>query len=273
MQICTVVKLNTSPEQHQALLATLQTCNAVCNQISQIAFETGVFRKYDLHHLVYHNIRHETKLPAGHVICSIAKVANAYMLDTDTRRSFYPLGAIEFNADTLSWRTEQQSVSLKTTSGRIRLPYPCSSQQKALLETIKGQADLIYRKGQFYLSVAIKVSEPEAFVPEGVIGVDLGIVNIATDSQGHRYTGETVQKARKKHRRRRQQLQAKKTRSARKKLAMSRRKESRFVRDVNHCVSKSLDCTMPLSLSRVRHRHNPEPSFLRNRRRECPRPP
>ena len=73
-----------------------------------------------------------------------------------------------------------------------------------------------------------------------MIGIDLGIVNIATDSEGNPYTGEAVKRVRKRCRRLRQELQAKKTRSARKRMAQSRRKESRFVRDVNHGISKTL---------------------------------
>jgi IS605 OrfB family transposase len=84
------------------------------------------------------------------------------------------------------------------------------------------------------------VSTAVPFEPEGVIGVDLGMVNVATDSEGNRYTGEPLKKVRRKYRAFRQCTQSKKTRSARKRMAKKRRKESRFVRDVNHCVSKSL---------------------------------
>ncbi len=240
MQLTTVVKLNTTPAQHSALVETLRRCNAACDQISQAAWGNGTFRKYDLHHLTYHTARAETELAAGHVVCAIAKVANAYKLDTDTLRTFQPLGGIEFNKDTVAWKVEEQSVSLNTVCGRLKVPFLCSPAQKELLRGKRGQADLILRDGQFYLSVAVTVQEAEAFPPTGVIGVDMGIVNVAADSEGNQYTGEQVKKVRRRYRRLRQLLQPNKTRSARKHLQKARRKESRFVKDTNHVISKKL---------------------------------
>ena len=240
MQICTLVKLKTTPDQHAALLLTLRTCNAACDRISATAFSTGTFRQYDLHALVYHPVKAETNLNANHVVRAIAKVAHAYKRDTKVARTFAPLGGIELDKDLLTWKVDAQSVSINTVAGRLHLAYLCSAEHKALLQGQKGQTDLLLREGAFYLSCAVTVAECELFTPNGVIGVDLGIVNVATDSEGNRYTGEAVKRVRKRYRRLRQQLQAKKTRSARKRMAKSRHKESRFVRDVNHCISKTL---------------------------------
>ncbi len=66
MQICTVVKLHTTPEQHAALAQTLRMCNDACDCISQVAFKTGTFRQYDLHHACYYNVKAETNLHANH---------------------------------------------------------------------------------------------------------------------------------------------------------------------------------------------------------------
>src|ERR1700738_4320554 len=106
MQLTRVVKLHTAEEEHAALVETLRMCNATCDRISRIAFDHKTFRKFDLHHLTYHNIRGETDLAAGHVVCAIAKVANAYKLDTNPLRTFDSTGAIEFNKDTLAWKIE-----------------------------------------------------------------------------------------------------------------------------------------------------------------------
>ena len=173
-------------------------------------------------------------------MCSIAKVANAYKQDTKTLRTFAPLSGIEFNKDTVAWKVEPQIVSLNTARGRLKLPFLCSPAQKELLRGKRGQSDLLLRDGQFYLSVAVTVEETEPFTPQGVIGVDMEIVNVATDSEGNTHTGEQVKKVRRRYRRLRQLLQPNTTRSARKHLAKVRRKESRFVTDINHCISKKL---------------------------------
>lgn len=240
MNLTTLVKLHTSEEEHAALMQTLRTCNATCDRISRLAFEHNTFRKFDLHHLTYHNTRAATDLAAGHVVCAIAKVANAYKAGADVLRTFDPTGAIEFNKDTLAWKVEEQTVSVNSVCGRLKLRFLCSGRDKVLLRGKRGQADLLLRKGQFYLSVAVTVLEEPPFLPTGVIGIDLGIVQIATDSEGNQYSGEPVKKVRKKCRRLRKLLQPKKTRSARKHLQKAGKRESRFVKDVNHCISKNL---------------------------------
>jgi len=240
MQICISVKLHTSSEQHTALVETLWKCNAACDRMSRLAFETQTFRKFDLHHLTYHDVRAETRLAAGHVVCAIAKVANAYKLDTETLRTFQPLGGIAFNKDTVAWRIEEQSISLNTVCGRLKVSFLCSPAQKELLRGKRGQSDLLLRDGQFYLSVAVTVQAAAAFPPTGVIGVDMGIVNVAADSEGNQYTGETVKKVRRKYRRQRRLLAPMKTPSARKHRKQMSRKEARFVKDTNHCISKKL---------------------------------
>jgi IS605 OrfB family transposase len=240
MQLTTVVKLRPTPEQHTALAETLRACNSACDRISLVAFDAQTFRQFDLHALVYHNTKAETGLNANHVVRAIAKVAHAYKRDTKTLRTFSPLGGIELDKDLLTWKVEPQVVSINTVQGRLHIPFLCAAEHKELLFGKRGQADLLLRDGAFYLSVAVRVPEAEAFTPCGVIGVDLGIVNVATDSEGNVHTGEPVKRVRRRYRRLRRLLQPKKTRSARKHLQKARRRESRFVKNENHRISKEL---------------------------------
>ncbi len=146
MQLTVTVKLNTTPDQHAALVDTLRTCNAACDAISATAFTTGTFRQYDLHALVYHPVKAETNLNANHVVRAIAKVAHAYKsatsdkLDTKVQRAFSALGGIELDKDLLTWKVDTQTVSLNTVQGRLHLPFVCSAAQKELLQGKKGRA-------------------------------------------------------------------------------------------------------------------------------------
>lgn len=72
----------------------------------------------------------------------------------------------------------------------------------------------------------------------GFLGVDSGIVNIATSSDGARVPGATVIASDKLNLRK--QLQAKKTSSARLLRKKRRRKQARFAADVNHRISKRI---------------------------------
>ncbi len=107
--------------------------------------------------------------------------------------------------------------------------------------TVRGAADLIYRDGRFYLAAVIDVPDPPAGPePDEWLGVDLGIVNIATDSDGQAHSGKGLRAIRRRNRELRRRLQAKRTKSATRLLRKRRRKEARMARDVNHCISKSL---------------------------------
>ena len=70
--------------------------------------------------------------------------------------------------------------------------------------------------------------------------MDLGVANIATTSDGQRFAGHQVNAQRQRRRRQRKRLQAKQTRSARRRLKKLSGQEKRFARDVNHCISKQL---------------------------------
>jgi IS605 OrfB family transposase len=70
--------------------------------------------------------------------------------------------------------------------------------------------------------------------------VDLGIVNLATDSAGQQFTGARIHVARTRYHAHRPRLQQCGTRSARKRLRRVAGREARFQRDTNHCISKAL---------------------------------
>ncbi|GIV61610.1 MAG: hypothetical protein KatS3mg044_0476 [Rhodothermaceae bacterium] len=106
--------------------------------------------------------------------------------------------------------------------------------------TSKGESDLVYRKGRFYLLATCDVPEEDEEAVDGVLGVDLGIAQIATDSDGDSFSGEQVEAKRKWYAERRAVLQSVGTRSARRRLRQLSGRERRFRADVNHQISKTL---------------------------------
>ncbi|MCA1635532.1 MAG: transposase [Acidobacteria bacterium] len=75
---------------------------------------------------------------------------------------------------------------------------------------------------------------------QDVIGVDFGIVQLATDSDGEVFTGAKIDETRRRYAHRRRNLQRKGTRSAKRKLRQLSGKQSRFQRNTNHVISKRL---------------------------------
>ena len=90
-------------------------------------------------------------------------------------------------------------VSLLTLTGRVIVPLRYGAYQSERLDRRQGQADLVLRKGVFYLYVCIDLPEaPPADTTGGVLGVDLGIVELATDSEGNQYSGKAVKATRRR---------------------------------------------------------------------------
>jgi putative transposase len=92
----------------------------------------------------------------------------------------------------------------------------------------------------FDLLLVVDLPDRPLMDVDGVLGVDLGIKNIACDSIGGNFSGEQLNGIRNRYFRLRKKLQKKETKSAKHLLKKLRRKEKRFATDVNHQISKKM---------------------------------
>ena len=136
--------------------------------------------KYKLHKEVYHEARQRFGLSSQFVVRIIGKVVEAYRRDKTILPKFKELGSIQY--DQRNSKVTIDRVSIMTTQGRLKLATRIGDYQKARFDTVKGQSELIYRGGVFYLIIVVDVPNKSEYDPIGVLGVDLGIENIAVDS-------------------------------------------------------------------------------------------
>ena len=96
--------------------------------------------------------------------------------------------------------------------------------------------------GRWYASLTVERDDkPVASPPKGgAVGVDLGQHSLYVDSRGGETTSSKIREAKRKYAHNRKTLQEKGTRSAHRRLKAMSGREKRFIRDVNHCVSKQL---------------------------------
>ncbi len=240
LKLTAQVKLVVSPEQADALKRTMQAANAACDRISAWAWDNQTFGQYPLHKAQYVAQRAESGLTAQVVVRAIGKVADAYKLDRRTLRTFQPTGAIAFDDRILTWYTDKGQVSIWSVDGRMKLPFVCGEYQRGLLAFRQGESDLCLVNDNFYLMATVSIPDPPLMETDGVLGVDLGIVELATDSEGRQYSGEAVKACRRRARAHRAGLQRTGTRRAKRTLRKMSRKASRFCRHVNHVISKQL---------------------------------
>lgn len=234
-----LLKLAPSPEQHQALLETMHAFNAACNYIADVAYTSQLANKFKLQKLVYADVRKQFGLSSQMAIRAISKVTEVYKRDKSIKPQFRAEGAITFDERIMAFKGLNE-VSLLTISGRILVPFRIGGYQQSRLDQIKGQADLLYRNGTFYLAVTLDVPEPTVDESQGTLGVDLGIVNLATDSTGETFSGEAVERNRKQHQALRQRLQKRGTKSAKRHLKKLSGREARFKKNTNHVISKRI---------------------------------
>ncbi len=238
MRLTIQLKLLPTAEQADALHRTLVRANAACDSISQVAWNARTLGQFPIHRLTYGTVRETFSLSAQLTVRCIAKVADAYKLDKKTQRTFAPLGAVAFDERILAYKSA--SVSIWTLDGRQTIPFVCGERQRALLAFRKGESDLAFVRGSWYLFATADIETPDPIDVEGVLGIDLGVTNIAVDSDGEIHSGRAIKNVRYRHRRLRTKLQKLGTKSSRRRLRQLAGQEVRFAKDVNHVLSKRI---------------------------------
>ena len=233
------VRLDTDQAQFKILLDTMESFNEACNHIASVAYKLRTANKMRLQREVYRQVRDRFGLSAQMAIRAIAKVCEAYKRDRSKKPTFKPHGAMVYDQRILSWKRLEQA-SILTLKGRIRVPIRIGEYQRVRMDRIRGQADLILRNRRFYLAAVVDAPEASQYDPVGALGVDLGIVNLAVDSDGTTYKGKDIDKIMHRNERIKAKLQACGSKSAKQHLKRISGHEARYRRNMNHNISKKL---------------------------------
>lgn len=238
MKLTLQIKLIPTDEQAIMLKKTFSIFNEACNTISQIAWERHVFKQFSLHKEVYYSMRKTYHLSSQLVVRAISKVADAYKLDRKKQRHFREFGAITYDSRVLSYNTVKSICSISLIGGREKIAYTCYRPQ--LMQYAKGEADLVLIKGKFYIYQTIDISEKEEEHAEDFIGIDMGLTDIVSVSDGTNISSNEVKSIRNKYNRIRASIQSKGTRNCHKLLKRLKGRERRFATIINHRISKDL---------------------------------
>jgi transposase len=129
------------------------------------------------------------------------------------------------------------------------LCYVCGEHQRRLLEHRKGEVDLMFVRGKWYLASVCNFDDPDLLTPDGVLGVDFGKVNRVTDSLDNQHSGAKIEAYRERYARRGAILQRVSARAAKRRLRQMSSKQMRFQKHENHCISKRIVSTIIKDLS------------------------
>jgi hypothetical protein len=135
MKLIAQIKRQATPEQATALKETLVAANRACHSISKIAWDKRTFGRFALQKVCYSDVRERFGLSAQMRVRALAKVGDAYKRDTKAKRTFRELGAISYDDRILSFALPDQSVSIWTLRGRIRIPFVGEGSKAAARST------------------------------------------------------------------------------------------------------------------------------------------
>lgn len=235
-------KLLTTGPTDKALEETSRAFENGCNHVLKIAIQEKTQNAIKLHKLCYADVRELFGLSANLAVRSIRRVVSTMTKLKGKRKApkkFSP-GSIDYDARIFSYQERDETVSLTTVKGRIRVPMILGEhQRKALTGQNPTSAIVIKKAGVWYIHIVVE-HEPSGCEGNGVMGIDLGVTNIATTSTGSKIDGKSRQQFKAKRANIRASLQSKGTPGTKKILKKISGYESRRIKHENHILSKQL---------------------------------
>jgi putative transposase len=249
-------------EQQDLLDATINEWQDACNISSPIGWRTSETRKTYLQDLAYDEVLEETRLGSQHAILATHQAAAALSGVEEIKEldEKYKTSCPKFTATTVKYDTrtmtlfDDDTVSLSTVDDRIRCDLALPDDEDGYQHQYLNDEDweltestLSRRDGDYYLHLGFRKPQPEKQVKQRdddedrtVLGVDLGIVNIATTSTAYFASGRELRHRHREFERIRSSLQQTGTQSAHRTIQQMSGRESRYVRDVLHRVGNDI---------------------------------
>lgn len=245
------VRVDASPGQSRVLSDTCAAYLNCCNMVSRVAWERKTLSQKTLHQLVYRRLRDEYHVGAQMAQSSIIRVIGNYRTIKEMHGSPWATSQPNYHSSgyDLVWNRDYSilkdgRLSVSTLSGRFKIPVDWAHVPEAYRHGKFGTARLLNRGGKWLLLIPSTVELSEPAQPQQVVGVDMGVRFLATtyDSDGRTVfcDGREVKRRREHYKKLRASLQKKGTRSARRRVRNIGKRENRWMRDVNHQVSKAL---------------------------------
>ena len=249
MKLTLQIQLLPDKQQAAQLKSTMERFNAACSWLAEQAFEIKTANKITLQQHFYYDLRERFGLSAQMAAICIRHVGATYSRDKSLLPVFRPNAAMPYDSRILSFKSIDR-VSILTLEGRIIVPFVMGKYQRERFSQAKGECDLVRRKdGKWFLLVTVDLPEGTQIAPTEFIGVDFGVVNLATDNDGDVYTNTGTEKVRQKQNKVRRSLGRKagkvkregsRPKNIKRKLKALSGKERRFKANENHRISKQI---------------------------------
>jgi putative transposase len=238
------VKLELRPEEKASLLLTLEDYSKVFSLVCQWSFENQKCGKMAVHRATYFNCRSMVPNLPSSLVESAKDVACEVMkrIDMKMRPKRKKRAAIRYSSRSAKAYLEGGYLSLSSSRGRIQAPFNLAECYHKYLNTEVRGGVLWYNKTMdcFFFGIIVFIPKP-SFIEEGeVLGVDRGLKYAAVTSKNQFFLSNHIRNIKGKFAHLRAQLQAKGTRSAKRKLRKLSGRERRFITCQNHSIAKQI---------------------------------
>lgn len=253
MEYCVSAKIKLLPDEEQKLqlIDTLRTVKSALNYTSQIAYDNNLLSTFTkLQKLVYSDLRKKFSLKSQMAcnVCSVVAGSYASMkANNENTLAVYKSPKFQYSYNRDYSFLDYNIISIGALNGRIKIPYITKGLEHYFDGTWKyGTGTLVYKKGRFYLHIAVKkeISNIDESKIKNIVGIDVGMnftaVAINSRDKSLFISGRHIKNKRATYLRNRKQLQKSYTKSAKRKLKNLSQKENRWMTDLNHKVSKAL---------------------------------
>ena len=256
MTVTAKIQISVNTDSKFLLDETMSAYSDACNFVSDYVFRTHDLKQFSLNKVLYSTLREKFGLKSQMAQSVFKTVIARYKAILESQNEWIqpsfkkPQYDLVWNRD---YSLTQNCFSVNTLNGRVKLPYFSEGMSKYFNHDIYkfGTAKLVNKHGKYFLHIPVTYDIEESNISDicNVVGIDRGInFVVATYDSKHKsgfVSGRAVKQKRASYSKLRKELQMCQTPSSRRRLKAIGQRENRWMRDVNHQVSKALATSNP----------------------------
>lgn len=213
-----------------------QQCQQVYDKHIEWAFENHTYNKNKAHSALYDVCRSLfPNLPSALIQCvrdvALEAVKRLKFKKKPTKKTM----TLRFDKRTMTLRGNVLTFSSIGKRQKVVLHIPEYFKNVYTNWSFKG-GTICKQGNRYWCKLVFEFPDPEISVFQDTLGIDLGLYNIATLSNGQIFKAKLLRKIQRQFLYNRRKLQAKGTHSAKRRLSEMSGKEMRFSQDFIHCL-------------------------------------
>ena len=228
----------------RTLLETAKQFKEATQIVLDYGFENKTFNKNRLNKGTYRMVRGKIPTLPSALVQTARDTASEALKATKLEKKIKRKSlTIRYDNRTFKFYPNSHTVSLTTVHGRLIYPVAHSPLiDRYRSEYTNAQLVVDERSKRIFIMVQVKIPDKEVMKKKKVkvLGIDRGIKNITVLSNNMYFNSKHLREVKGRYQFLRKKLQHLGTRSAHRKLRKLSGRERRFVREVNHVISKKI---------------------------------